>query len=184
MSPRAEEQERSPEEWQAHAKSLCLRWLAMRAHTRDELRTKLESKGIPTPISDAVLERFAEVKLIDDAEFAQAWVRSRHQYAGKGKRAIANELRRKGVDDEDAQHALGTISDDDERDRARELVDKRLRASAPVDWSDPREKQRAIQRLVGMLARRGYGPSISYNVVTEALPLHGGTSDGLLDEPY
>ncbi|WP_149359912.1 regulatory protein RecX [Lolliginicoccus suaedae] len=184
MRPGAEEQEKSPEEWQAHAKNLCLRWLGMRAHTRDELRNKLEAKGIPSAVSDSVLERFAEVKLIDDAEFAHAWARSRHQYAGKGKRAIANELRRKGVDDADAQNALSTISDEDERDRARELVDKRLRSIASVDWTDQREKQRIIQRLVGMLARRGYGPSISYSVVTEALPHHGGASDGLLDEPF
>ena len=47
-----------------------------------------------------MLDRLAEVGLIDDQDFAEQWVRSRHANAGKGKRALASELRTKGIDDD------------------------------------------------------------------------------------
>ncbi len=78
-------------------------------------------------MAERTLDRLTEVGLIDDADFAQQWVRSRHLYSGKGKRAIALELRRKGIDQQDAADALDTIDSESERDRAVELVRKKLR---------------------------------------------------------
>ena len=100
-----------------------------------------------------MLERFDEVGLIDDAAFAGQWVRSRHTRRGLARRAIAVELRRKGVADEVAQEALAEVDTDAEEQRARELVDGKLR-TMPADT--PERRARAARRLVGMLARRGY----------------------------
>ncbi len=110
------------------------------------------------------LDRLSEAGLIDDAAFAQQWVHSRHTYSGKGKKALAQELRRKGVAQEDSEEALSAITADDEQSRATELVRRKLR-------SMPREldREKTIRRLVGMLARRGYNSSTAYSVVKAEL---------------
>jgi regulatory protein len=125
-----------------------------------------------------VLERFDEVGLIDDAAFAGQWVRSRHAHRGLARRAIAVELRRKGVSDEAAGEALAEVDAESEQRRARELVDRKLRSLA-VGTAE----QRAVagRRLVGMLARKGYGAGIAYRVVKEALAERGAEADELGD---
>jgi regulatory protein len=154
----------------AVAKEICLRLLADRARTRQELAQALRRKGIPDEAAGAVLERFDEVGLIDDAAFAGQWVRSRHAYRGLARRAIAFELRRKGVSDEDAGEALAEVDVESEERRARELVDRKLR-TLTVATADQRSV--AARRLVGMLARKGYGAGVAYRVVKEALAERG-----------
>src|ERR1700754_768720 len=88
------------------ARALCLRLLTARARTRAELEGQLAKRGYPDEVSGRVLDRLTEVGLVDDADFAEQWVRSRRLNAGKGKRALAAELRTKGVDNEGVTAAL------------------------------------------------------------------------------
>lgn len=164
----------------AVAREVCLRLLADRARTRQELAQALARKGVPDEAANTVLERFDEVGLIDDAAFAGQWVRSRHNHRGLARRAIAMELRRKGVDDEVAGEALEEVDQESEERRARELVDRKLR-TVPADT--PEQRKKAATRLVGMLARKGYGGGIAYRVVREALAAHGAEIDELGTDP-
>lgn len=111
-----------------------------------------------------MLDRLTEVGLIDDAAFAQQWVRSRHTYSGKGKKVLAEELRRKGIAPEDAEPALESVTAEDENARAGELVRRKLTTLSP-----DLDRDKAISRLVAMLARRGYTPGTAYEVVTGEL---------------
>lgn len=160
----------------AIAREICLRLLTDRARTRQELAQALTRKGVPEEAAATVLDRFAEVGLIDDVAFAGQWVRSRHTHRGLGRRAIAVELRRKGVADGVAQEALAEVDPESEDRRARDLVDRKLR-SLTVDT--PEQRAKAAQRLVGMLARKGYGAGTAYRVVREALAEHGADTDEL-----
>lgn len=162
------------------AREICLRLLTDRARTRHELAQALKQRGVPDDASESVLSRFDEVGLIDDAAFAGQYVRSRHNYRGLSRRAIAMELRRKGVDDEVAGEALEEVDPASEERRARELVDRKLR-TVPADT--PEQRKKAANRLVGMLARKGYGGGIAYRVVREALAAHGAELDDELDSP-
>ncbi|GAA5130917.1 recombination regulator RecX [Pseudonocardia adelaidensis] len=162
----------------AVAREVCLRLLTDRARTRQELATALRRKGVPDDAARTVLERFDEVGLIDDAAFAGQWVRSRHTQRGLARRAIAMELRRKGVSDEDAGEALAAVDAESEERRARELVDRKLRSMAV---GTPDQRTVAGRRLVGMLARKGYGAGTAYRVVKEALAERGAESDELGD---
>ncbi len=85
--------------------------------------------------------------------------------AGKGKRALAAELRTKGVDDELIAAALDGIDAGAERLRAEQLVEQKLRREALADADDTK----VMRRLVGMLARRGYNQSMAVAVVNEGL---------------
>jgi len=96
-------------------------------------------------------------------------VRSRQVNAGKGKRALAAELRTKGVDNEVIAAALAGIDAGAERMRAEQLVRDKLRREKLGDPSDRDAENKVVRRLVGMLARRGYGQTMALDVVTGEL---------------
>lgn len=128
---------------------------------------KLARKGFDEELTERMLDKFVAAGLVDDAAFAQRWVQSRHQFSGRGRRALAQELRTKGVGEVEAAAALDTVSRDDERVRAAELVDRKLaRLEIPEDRVD---RDKLTQRLVGMLARRGYNQSLALSVVLDAI---------------
>lgn len=137
-----------------------------------ELAQALTRKEIEADVAEQVLSRLDEVGLIDDTAFAEVWVWSRHNFQGLSRRALAMELRRKGVADESAAEALATVDSEAEEDRARQLVRKRLRVLANAD--EPTK----IRKLVGMLARKGYAEGLAYRVVKEEL------RTSLLDETF
>ena len=148
------------------ARTLCLRLLTATARTRAELAGQLAKRGYPDDVSTRVLDRLADVGLIDDTDFAEQWVYSRLANAGKGKRALAAELRTKGVDTDVITSVLGGINPAAERGRAEELVRKKLRRE---NLTDEASDARVTRRLVGMLARRGFAQSMAYDVVSVEL---------------
>ena len=93
------------------ARQICLRLLATAPRTRAQLATALRRRRVPEEIAEAVLGRFAEVRLIDDAAFAQAWVESRHHGRGLARRALSAELRQRGVAAEEVRAAVGSLGD-------------------------------------------------------------------------
>ncbi|MGX4655921.1 regulatory protein RecX [Micromonospora sp. SCSIO 07396] len=144
------------------AREICLRQLAVRPRTRAELAGALAKKGISDEVSAQVLDRYDEVGIIDDAAFARAWVSSRHNGRGLARRALANELRQRGVDGEVASEALGELDEETEAQTARALVDRKLRTARG-------EPDAVFRRLVGMLARKGYPPGVAIRAVKDAL---------------
>jgi regulatory protein len=145
------------------ARLICLRMLTAAPRTQAELADALRRRGVPDTAANAVLARFAEVKLIDDATFARAWVESRHHGRGLAGRALGAELRRKGLAPEDIASALGELDFEQEAAMARDLVARRL----PGTRGQPGPAR--MRRLVGMLARKGYAPGMAYQVVRAAL---------------
>ena len=146
------------------ARKILLDQLTGRARSRSELAGKLgQRRACPTTSPTRLLDRFEEVGLVDDAAFARAWVESRQPGRGLARRALAQELRRKGVDDEVARAALDEVDPDDEVEAARALVRRRLRTVRDLD------RDVAVRRLTGMLARKGYPAGVCFRVVREEL---------------
>ncbi len=152
---------------EAAARELCLHLLTTRPRTRAELADALRRRGMPGAVATAVLARFAEVGLIDDAAFARAWVESRHHSRGLARRALSAELKQRGVNGQDITAAVGALDPEDELATARRLVAKALPASRG------RPLPVRIRRLVGLLARKGYPAPVAYRVVREALDQEG-----------
>jgi regulatory protein len=149
------------------ARGICLRALTGAPKTRRQLADLLATREIPDDAAEAVLDRFTEVGLIDDAAFARAWVSSRQAGRGLARRALSSELRAKGVDAEVAAEAVEAVGDDDERETARRLVDRKVGAMRRLD------RATATRRLMGMLARKGYNGGLAAAVVREALDSAG-----------
>jgi regulatory protein len=149
------------------ARAICLRALTGAPKTRHQLADLLAARGVPDEAAETVLDRFAEVGLIDDAAFARAWVSSRQSGRGLARRALSAELRAKGVEPEVAAEAVGEVEDEDERATAQRLVERRLGAMRRLD------RATATRRLMGMLARKGYSGGLAAAVVREALDSAG-----------
>ncbi len=173
--------ERERDDPESVARLICLRLLTAAPRTQAELAAALRQRGIPDSAAQAVLARFAAVKIIDDATFARAWVESRHHGRGLAGRALGAELRRKGVAPNDIVGALEELAPGQELATARELVARRL----PGTSGQPGPAR--MRRLTGLLARKGYGPGLAFRVVREALEQEaadtGGAACYLADMP-
>lgn len=145
------------------ARDVCLRLLTVRARTRSELEAQLTKRGYADDVSARVLDRLVEVGLLDDVAFAEEWVRSRRANSGKGKRALATELRTKGVDPDVIAETLDSVDAGEWRVQAEELVAAKLRRDKLDD------EMKVTRRLVGMLARRGYSQGMAFDVVRTQL---------------
>ncbi len=156
-----------PADPQAAAREICLRLLSFSPRTRAQLADALRQKGVADDVAEQVLGRYTEVGLIDDEAFARAWVQSRHAGRGLARRALAAELRQRGVADDTVKEAVEELEPAQEEAAARELVAKRLAATRGLD---PVKRTR---RLLGMLARKGYPSGLAYRVVRDAIEAEG-----------
>jgi regulatory protein len=128
------------------ARVICLRLLTGGPRTRSQLAAALRKRRVP-----------------DDAAFARAWVESRHHGRGLARKALAAELRQRGVSDGEVRSAVGLLGPQDELATARRLVARRVAASRgkPIPVR--------ARQLMGMLARKGYPAGLAAQVVREAL---------------
>ena len=149
------------------ARAIALRLLTSSARSRSQLADAMARKDVPDDVAQRVLDRFTEVGLIDDAEYARMVVRTRHAERGLSRRAIAVELRRRGIDDELAGEALEQLDSDDEETAARELVRRKLRATSGLD------AQTRARRTFAALGRKGYPPGLVSRLVREELAAVG-----------
>jgi regulatory protein len=122
---------------------------------------------VPDNVAERVLGRYTEVGLIDDAAFAQAWVQSRHAGRGLARRALAAELRQRGVADDTVKEAVEELEPEQEEAAARALVAKRMAATRGLD------SVKRTRRILGVLARKGYSSGLAYRLVREALEDEG-----------
>ncbi|MBT3152329.1 recombination regulator RecX [Streptomyces sp. CHD11] len=158
------------------ARAICLRLLTGTPRTRKQLADALRKREIPDEAAQEVLSRFEEVGLIDDSAFADAWVDSRHHGRGLARRALARELRTKGVDPTLIDAAVSRLDAEQEEETARELVARKLRATRGLD------RDKRLRRLAGMLARKGYSEGLALRVVRQALEQEGEDTEFLGDE--
>ncbi|MEV8000637.1 regulatory protein RecX [Pseudarthrobacter oxydans] len=158
------------------AQNIVYRQLTASAKSRLQLARKLAERNIPEDVAEAVLDRFQEARLINDAEFADMWVRSRSQSRKLAKGALRRELAEKGIDQETAAAALDQLTDADEEAAARQLVERKLRPG--TDLQDQAARDKATRRLASMLARKGYQPSQAFRIVNEVMDSCAGADRG------
>ena len=143
------------------AKDRALGLLAVRWRSRVELERRLRAAGYPPEEVEEALADLEAAGLIDDARFAQELVRSRTGRRLSGDRAIRSDLRGKGVGQDVVDGALEGLPPEEER--AFELA----AARATRMGSTPPEA--AYRRIVGLLQRRGFGPSLAREAAQRAV---------------
>ncbi len=148
---------------ESRARDIVLRSLSQTARTRKQLADRLRAKGIADEVAARVLDRMEQVDLVDDAAYAELLIRSKQEGRGLARRALAHELRTRGVPDEVAAAALEGVDPDAERGRAAELVEQRVKRLHGL----PRDVQ--VRRLAGLLARKGYPGDLAHSVIRGVL---------------
>ncbi|MBG6183783.1 SOS response regulatory protein OraA/RecX [Arthrobacter sp. CAN_A214] len=164
-----------PEDSAGLARSIVLRHLAMAPKSRHQLAQKLRERDIPDDVAGAVLDRFEEVQLIDDAEFAGMWVRSRAQTRSLARSVLKRELADRGIHPDLAEDALAQVTDEDERAAAEQVIRRKMRAG--IDLADRKIRDRETRKLVGVLARKGYNPGLAFSLVRDIMDAGRGSDD-------
>ena len=151
----------SDEKLEQRAKNVLLFQLSRSMKTRFQLAAILKKREIPDEIANAVLDRFTEAQLIDDAAFARAFVNSRIAVSGKSRSVIARELKQKGVSAQDAESALSAIDAELEDQTAYSVAKKRYQQLSTLD---PEVRRR---RLMGFLMRRGFSSQLTSRILRD-----------------
>ena len=160
----------TPADPESVARQIVLRKLSAQARTRHELASALAAKRVPDDAATTILDRFTELGLIDDGQFARDWVESRQNRRSLSRSALRRELQTRGVDAEHIAEALAPVGSEEELTAARQLVEKKLRS---MERLEPAVRYR---RLAGALGRRGFGSGVITTVLDElprAAPVDG-----------
>jgi regulatory protein len=123
-----------------------LNFLSYRPRSEDEVRRYLYRRKVPPSMSERVLARLRDSKLIDDQAFAQYWVENRETFSPRSGRALRSELRSKGIDDS----TIASSITGDDSEAAYQAAQKRLRSLSNADRDTFRRK------LLSFLQRRGF----------------------------
>jgi regulatory protein len=142
---------------EAHkAHESALRYLDYRPRSIDEIRRHLKGKGFEPDVIDEVVERLADVGLLDDRAFARYWLENRADFRPRGERALRQELRLKGVPDDVIAEALSEgHSEDEAAYRAAVAQARQVRTADPVEFR---------RKIEAHLVRRGF----SYDAARDA----------------
>jgi regulatory protein len=131
-------------------------FLSYRPRSEPEVRERLSRRGFPAASIDAVITRLKEQGLVDDTAFAQFWTENRDSFSPRSRWLTGQELRRKGVDEEIINQAVGTLDDEDSAYRAAR---KKARNLPRHDFQD------FYHRLGDHLQRRGFSYGVIKSIV-------------------
>ena len=156
-------------EERARAKKKALAYLNYRARSTKELERKLLGKGFSERTVHRVIEDFSRVGLLDDNQFATAFVHSKILQKPMGKRLLRQELWGLGIDEATIEKAIDeAYGQRSETDVARELVQKRAQRFTETESGSKKAKKKLTDFLFG----RGF----DWDVIAEVI--HDQTWEG------
>lgn len=147
-----------------------LRLLSTRRRSAGELHAKLRIREVAPAVAHEAMARTDRAGLLDDLAFARDWVQQRRALRRLSDEALRRDLRHKEVDEDVIATALA-LGDDDEEDRARELVRARLvrDENALCADRDGAVRGRVARRLDALLRRKGYDGALALRVISTEL---------------
>ncbi|OLT54707.1 recombination regulator RecX [Corynebacterium sp. CNJ-954] len=164
------------EEHLAPLKNKATRLISHRDRSVEELRRRLsdtvgpDGETVDPDLIELVIERCIANGMLDDVRFAREWVRQRQQNRRKSVSVLRRELVDKGVSAHVIEGALEQVDEDDQDAILHGLITKKAGTVSEVP-ADRREYDKALRRIVGVAARRGFPEGRSLAVAREALEL-------------
>lgn len=134
----------------------ALEWVLNRPHSIREFRDYMFRKKSDAGLTEKLIEEFSDRKYLDEAKYGQ-WLIELRARAGKSNRAIAAELRAKGLDRELIDELMDEQGGDEES-RLRELVAKKQKLSR---YKNDQTK------LMQYLAGQGFSYDLIKNVLAD-----------------
>ena len=142
-------------------KAYCLRLLSLRPRSEREISTRLKGKGYGDEARKRLLDLLKRDGLVDDLKFAKNWIDSRLRANPKGKRALRQELKEKGVQKDIIEKVFSEKAPQlDEKRIAAGLIKKKLSKEKPdIDKG----------RLFQYLLRRGIDPEAAEEAINDEI---------------
>ncbi|KPL70039.1 hypothetical protein ADN00_18440 [Ornatilinea apprima] len=137
----------------------ALHFLGYRPRSEHEVRARLAENEYDAAVIEKVIERLRELKYVGDLDFARQWIENRSTFRPRGSRALAAELKQKGVEEKTIEQALMEMPEEEQL-----ALEAARRYSARLHGLD---RKAFRMRLGGFLGRRGFGYEIIYKVVDE-----------------
>ncbi|NLP83650.1 regulatory protein RecX [Microbacterium sp. CFH 90308] len=150
------------------AEKNLLKKLRTRSLSVREARAVVAERDLDDEAIEAVLDGFLRRGYLDDAALAEQLIHAGVDRKGQGRQVIAQTLAKRGIPRDVADAALAALPDDD-LDRALEFARTKARSLRDVD------RDTALRRLTGQLARRGYPGSLAMTAARQALDEQGGS---------
>jgi len=152
----------------------AIKFISYRPRTETEIRRNLAQHQVPEELVNDTLERLRQAGLVNDEVFAQEWVENRNDLRPRSRRALAYELKQKGIDPQIIEQSLEEINDEPLAYQAAFRHANKLRN---LEWQDFRQKMYAF------LARRGFNYEVSQPVVARVWgEIHANSNDNLINE--
>lgn len=149
-------------ELRERAEKALVRRLSGKQLSVSEARSLLRQYGLTTEVADELIEVFTERRYLDDASLAEQLVTSGFERKAQGRQAIGQTLSKRGIPRDVADRALAELPDDD-AERALDYARIKAPAMARLD------RDAALRRLHGQLARRGFPGSVAMTAARTAL---------------
>lgn len=156
------------EERLAPIKAKAVRLINHRARSTEELRQRLLDAEFEPEGVEEVIDRCTANGMLDDAEFANEWVRQREKNQKKSVAVLRRELQRKGIAAVLIEDALAQVEEESQEQILEELVAKKA-ASVKTRPADRKEYDKALRRVVGVAARRGFPQGVALAYARRAL---------------
>lgn len=169
VRPIEPEPDPEPAERREAAERVLLRKLRAKALSVSEARLLLRGEGLAEADADEIIDDCLRRGYLDDRVLAELLVRAGVERRNQGRAALARSLAQRGLDRHLVDEALAELPDDD-AERALEYARGKARSLMRLDADT------ALRRLVGQLARRGFGGSVAMGAAKQALREASGRS--------
>jgi regulatory protein len=164
--------ENDPDEFRDRAEEVLVRKLRGKQLSVSEARNVLRMTDVDRDVAESIIEEFLHRGYLDDRTLAQLLVTSGVERKGQGRVALSRSLSQRGIPRDIVDEVLGELPDDD----AERALDYARSKASSMSGLEP---DTALRRLLGQLARRGYGGSIAMNAARTALREAGSGRSGV-----
>jgi regulatory protein len=152
----------SDEEELKKAKGIALRMLTYRDRSKQEIRDKLEQKGISACVIEDVVTLLSDYGYLDDQAFAQRWALSLLETKNWGFSRIGVALRGRGLARELVEETISQLREDYSEEETAFQIMKRRFSHFDLQEASSKEKR----RVIGFLKRRGFSWDTISRVLT------------------
>ncbi|WP_174615964.1 recombination regulator RecX [Virgibacillus ihumii] len=142
--------------------TLAINFLSYRMRTKKEIYDYLVKKEVDAEHIKQIMDKLINEKLVDDRQFAEAFVRTRIETTSKGPQLVKKELLEKGVEPKFAGEAINLYTYAIQYERAEKWVAKKLNGS-----SKNKSFKQKVQQLQGTLMQKGFTQDVIQDVLTD-----------------
>lgn len=121
---------------------MAMNYLSYQLRSKKEIFTYLKEKEIVPEDRVKIVQRLEELRLLDDAIFSESYVRTAMRTSDKGPRNVAQQLKQKGISEEDIQHGLTFYTLDEQLNVATATAEKAMKRYRTKSFKDALQKMR------------------------------------------